>query len=121
MGNYRGNQNRQKKRKKKICEPNEQQNWVLQQNEQFEKLLISMFKHNSLQLGLQLLFLGWMTIFTMILKWVSKHIHTNTWGHNNIVIEKKVAVGENKIITTKRKVIIVEKKVTTIERMVVIK
>jgi hypothetical protein len=82
LGNYRGNQNRQKKRKKKICEPNEQQNWVLQQNEQFEKLLISMFKHNSLQLGLQLLFLGWMTIFTMIFKWVSKHIHTNTWGHN---------------------------------------
>jgi RNA:NAD 2'-phosphotransferase (TPT1/KptA family) len=74
LGNYKGNQNRQKKRKKKTCEPNEQQ------NEQLEKLLKSMFKHNSLKLGLQLLFLGWMTTFTMIFKWVSKNIRIDTWG-----------------------------------------
>ncbi len=64
----------QKKKKKKTCEPNEQQ------NEQLEKLLRSMFKHNSLKLGLQLLFLGWMTTFTMIFKWVSKNIRIDTWG-----------------------------------------
>jgi hypothetical protein len=43
-----------------------------------------MFKHNSLQLGLQLLFLGWMTTFTMNFKWVSKHIRKIHGGQSRL-------------------------------------
>ncbi len=47
----------QKKKKKKDIRTKQVINWVFQQNKHLEKLLRSMLKHNSQQIGLQQLLL----------------------------------------------------------------